>query len=99
MPTIASRPRDREAPPASGAQDEVLDFLSKPEHYEPLVASVGRIDTHCSSVFLVGDRAYKLKRAIRFASLDYGTVARRERACRAEIRLNARTTPRLYLGI
>jgi len=31
---------------------------------------VQRIDTHASVVFLAGDRAYKLKRAIQFDCLD-----------------------------
>ena len=48
---------------------------------------------HCSAVFLVGEHAYKLKRAIAYASLDYTTTERREAACRAELALNRRTAP------
>lgn len=58
-----------------------------------------RIDTHAASVFLTADRAYKLKRAIRFSYLDFSTVALREAACRAEVALNRRTAPALYLGV
>ena len=58
-----------------------------------------RIDTHCSIVFLVADRAYKLKRAIRYASLDYTTRELRQAACEAELLLNRRTAPDLYLGV
>jgi len=50
-------------------------------------------------VFLAGDRAYKLKRAVRFSYLDFSTVAQREAACRAELELNRRTAPELYLGV
>jgi aminoglycoside phosphotransferase family enzyme/predicted kinase len=57
---------------------------------------VERIDTHAAAVFLSGDRAYKLKRAVRFDYLDFSTPERRRQACEAEIRLNRRTAPALY---
>lgn len=61
--------------------------------------SVDRIDTHCSIVFLEGDRVYKLKRAVRYDYLDYSTIARRHDACLAEVALNKRTAPSIYLGV
>lgn len=75
-------------------QGPVIGFLSDPATYG--VASVERIETHASVVFLAGDRAYKLKRAIRFSYLDYSTLALREQYCRAELALNRRTAPSLY---
>jgi aminoglycoside phosphotransferase family enzyme len=80
-------------------QDEVIEFLSKPASYGVENVEVSRIETHCSIVFLVGARAYKLKRAIAFSMLDYSTLERREAACRAELALNRRTAPQLYLGV
>ncbi len=65
----------------------------------PASSAVERVDTHCSAVFLVGRHAYKLKRAISFASLDYTTTERREAACRAELALNRRTAPDLYRAV
>ena len=50
-------------------------------------------------VFMAGDRVYKLKRAVRFPYMDYGTLAKRAAACEAEVRLNRRTAPSLYLGV
>lgn len=50
-------------------------------------------------VFLAGDRAYKLKRAVWFPFLDFSTVARRHAAAEAELRLNRRTAPDLYDAI
>ena len=82
----------------TGSQDEVIEFLSDPRSYggdQP----VERIETHCSIVFLVGDFAYKLKRALRYSSLDYTTCELRRRACEAELRLNRRTAPDMYLGV
>ena len=81
------------------AQDEIVAFLSDGGSYGLPGAKVERIETHCSIVFLVGDRAYKLKRLVAFSSLDYSTIERREAACRAELELNRRTAPELYLGV
>ncbi|MFO1066975.1 MAG: AAA family ATPase [Geminicoccaceae bacterium] len=57
---------------------------------------VERIDTHAAIVFLEGERAWKMKRAVRFSFLDFTTLAQREAAIRAELRLNRRTAPELY---
>ncbi len=80
-------------------QDAVIACLSDPATYGPGVSAVERIDTHTASVFLAGDRAYKLKRAVRYDYLDFSTAARRRACCEAEVALNRRTAPRLYLGI
>ena len=65
-------------------QGDVIAFLSRGDAYGRPGDTVERIDTHARCVFLVGDRAWKLKRAIRFSYLDYSTVAKREAMCRAE---------------
>src|SRR5690606_19907083 len=44
-------------------------------------------------------RVYKLKKQIRFDFLDFSTLARREQACRDEVRLNRRLAPQTYLGV
>ncbi len=83
----------------SDRQKEVIAFLSQPESYGRDVEKVQRIDTHISVVFLAGDRVYKMKRAVQFEYLDYGTLARRRTFCEAEIETNRRTAPSLYLGV
>ena len=57
------------------------------------------IETHAAIVFLAGQRAYKLKRAVRFPFLDFSDAARRRSACESELRLNRRTAPELYLDV
>ncbi|MDE1145453.1 MAG: AAA family ATPase [Azospirillaceae bacterium] len=79
-------------------QTETLDFLQYPESFGAR-GRVERIDTHISSVFLAGDRAYKLKRAVRYSYLDYSTVERRRHFCLAELAINRRFAPHLYLGV
>jgi aminoglycoside phosphotransferase family enzyme/predicted kinase len=78
-------------------QTEVIQFLASPSTHGG--ATVERIDTHSAMVFLVGPRAYKLKRAVRFDYLDFSTSERRRAMCDAEVRLNRRTAPSVYRGV
>jgi aminoglycoside phosphotransferase family enzyme len=78
-------------------QTGVVEFLAAPSTHGG--ATVQRIDTHASMVFLAGERAYKLKRAVRFDYLDFSTPERRRVLCEAEVRLNRRTAPTLYRGV
>ncbi len=71
-------------------------FLSRGDAYQPSVSEVHRRETHMSEVFLAGDKAYKLKKPVRFPYLDFSTLARREAACRAELSLNRRLAPDVY---
>jgi len=80
-------------------QRDVIAFLSTPAAYGPEVGSVERIDTHISIVWLAGARVFKLKRAVRFDYVDFSTIELRRIACEAEVRLNRRTAPSLYLGV
>jgi len=80
------------------SQKDIIEFLSRPETYGPAVKRVERIDTHVSVLFLAGNRAFKLKRAVKFPYLDFSTVAKRRDACEAEVRINRRTAPDIYLG-
>ena len=75
-------------------QDRVLDFL---EHsgFGP-AGRAKRIDTHASVVFLGGDRALKIKRAVRLPFLDYSTLEKRRGACEEELKVNAGNAPELY---
>jgi uncharacterized protein len=73
-------------------QDSVFAFLTDPATH-PLVH---RIDTHAASVFLEGDRALKIKRAVAFPFLDYSTLEKRKAACDEEIRINRQFAPQIY---
>ena len=55
-----------------------------------------RIDTHAAAVFLAGERALKIKRAVRFPFLDYSTLEKRKAACEAEIAINRTFAPQIY---
>ena len=77
-------------------QQDVIDFLSEPSSYGAAVERVDTIETHASLVFLAGDRAYKLKRAVKYPYLDFSTAQQRREACETELALNRRTAPALY---
>jgi aminoglycoside phosphotransferase family enzyme/predicted kinase len=80
-------------------QRDVIDFLSRPSSYGVAAERVDILETHVSLVFLAGDRAYKLKRAVKYPYLDFSTAQHRRVACEAELALNQRTAPELYLEV
>jgi len=77
-----------------GGQDAVFAFLEQPATHGG--AAPVRFDTHASVVFLSGDRALKIKRAVCFPFLDYSTLAKRKAACEAELAVNRRFAPQIY---
>jgi hypothetical protein len=80
-------------------QHDTIAFLSDAASYGPGVERVDLVETHVSLVFLAGERAYKLKRAVTLPYLDFSTAERRRQACQAELSLNRRTAPELYLEV
>jgi aminoglycoside phosphotransferase family enzyme/predicted kinase len=76
----------------SATQESVFAFLTDPERHP----AVHRVDTHAASVFLEGDRALKIKRAIRFPYLDYSTLEKRKAACDEEMKINRQFAPQIY---
>jgi aminoglycoside phosphotransferase family enzyme/predicted kinase len=80
-------------------QTQAVEFLSRGASFGLPNETPKRIDTHISIVFLIGDRVFKMKRAMKLSFLDYSMLAERERLCRAEYDLNRRTAPALYRGV
>jgi aminoglycoside phosphotransferase family enzyme/predicted kinase len=73
--------------------NEIESFLGSPS---ATGAPVTRIDTHAAIVFLSGNRALKIKRAIRLPFLDFSTLDRRKSACDAELAVNRPFAPTIY---
>src|ERR1044071_2077396 len=82
---------------AEASQQSVLDFLGESASHGG--RPVERIDTHAASVFLAGDRAIKIKRAVRFPFLDFSTLQKRKNACESEIAVNRAFAPAIYRGV
>ena len=56
-------------------------------------------ETHLGVVFLVGDRAFKLKKPVDVGFLDFRTRESRLAGCHREVELNSRLAPDVYLGV
>jgi aminoglycoside phosphotransferase family enzyme len=55
------------------------------------------IETHFAWVFLIGERAWKLRKPLRRDTMDYSSVEARRRSSEAEVHLNRRLAPGVYL--
>jgi uncharacterized protein len=73
--------------------------LREPGSYPEAPAAVEAHETHMSWVFLTEHHAYKLKKPVRYDFLDFSTLAKRRVDCEAEVQLNRRLAPDVYLGI
>ena len=56
-------------------------------------------ETHISWVFLRGHEVFKVKKPVSMGFLDFTTIDERKKACEAEVELNARSSPDVYLGL
>src|SRR5690242_2847588 len=76
--TAANRLQMQE-PPSATTQDAVFALLGDPASYGlPAAAKIGRHQTHAANIFLAGDRALKVKRAVRYPFLDFSTLEKRK---------------------
>lgn len=84
-------------PPKSEARvhDEVTAFLGDPRTHG-VHDRVEVIGTHCAIVFLAGDRAYKIKRPVKYDYLDFSTLAKRHEVLLRELSLNMPAAPMIY---
>ena len=78
-------------------QARLQHSLRDPSRWPRGAAGVETIETHISTVFLVGDYAYKLKKPLKLGFLDFSTLEKRRFYCEEEVRLNRRLAPDVYL--
>ncbi|SFU21456.1 bifunctional aminoglycoside phosphotransferase/ATP-binding protein [Mesorhizobium sp. YR577] len=79
-------------------QQATIDLLATPATHR-VPGSIEVIETHISRIFLAGNRAYKMKRAVKLPYADFSTPELRLSACLKEVELNSGTAPGLYLGV
>src|SRR3954471_12447798 len=79
---------------ASESQEPVFSFLASSAAAGG--HTVKRVDTHAAVLFLGDERVLKVKRAVRFAFLDFSTLDKREAACKAELEVNRAYAPEIY---
>src|SRR6266702_4737429 len=76
------------------SQEPVFALLADPTSHGG--QAVKRVDTHAAVVFLARERAFKVKRAVRFPFLDFSTLDKRKAACETEIEVNRALAPGIY---
>jgi uncharacterized protein len=86
------------APAGSDDQAEVVAFLGDPASYPTRPDRIERFETHGALVFLAGEEAWKIKRAVRFPYMDFSTLEKRKAVCLREVDINRRFAPEIYLG-
>jgi aminoglycoside phosphotransferase family enzyme/predicted kinase len=79
--------------------DRLIAGLSQPTAYPFPVEAVEVRQTHASVVFLAGAFAYKIKKPVHLGFLDFSTLEKRRQDCEAEVRLNRRLAPSVYLSV
>jgi len=77
---------------ASITLDEKLEYL-----HSLCGSGDEAIETHFAWVFLIGERALKLRKPVRRDTMDYSTLAARRLDSDEEVRLNRRLAPDVYL--
>ena len=95
---MTSETRQPEPLPLTSLARKVL-ALQNPLTYAHAAHDVVCRETHMSFIFLAGAFAYKLKKPVRYAYLDFSTIPLRRKACMAEVELNRRLAPDVYLGV
>lgn len=73
--------------------------LLKRARQEHGIENAALLETHISWVLLAGDYAYKIKKPLKLPFLDYSSLEARRKFCEAELTLNRRYAPALYLGL
>src|SRR6056297_2054662 len=86
-------------PESSADQSDAIAFLADPASYPSPVPSVERMETHGAFIFLAGDKAYKMKRAVALPYMDFSTLEKRAEACRHELERNKSAAPEIYLAV
>jgi aminoglycoside phosphotransferase family enzyme/predicted kinase len=80
-------------------QENLFRAMASPAFYPHPVDRIETRETHISMVFLTGDWAYKVKKAVDFGFLDFSTAEKRRRFCHRECELNRRLTTDVYQGV
>lgn len=75
----------------------LVQALRNPDVWPVSAQRLEVVETHISTVFLLDDFAYKLKKPLDLGFLDFSTLERRRFCCFEEVRLNRRLAPDVYL--
>jgi uncharacterized protein len=105
-PVALSRPGSTTMQPPNHQEDgtrpaSLTEDLLRPEAYLSLARTRGvtLIETHISWVFLLEKDVVKVKKPVNLGFLDFRSMNQRRAACEAEVHLNRRLAPSVYVGV
>lgn len=84
---------------SSVSTSEKISFLKDPGSYAEQPKQIDILETHMSLLFLTEDYVYKMKKPVRFDSVDFTTPDSRYLNCREELRLNQILAKEVYLSL
>jgi aminoglycoside phosphotransferase family enzyme/predicted kinase len=87
------------APGEEHLQSSLVEAMTQRGFYPKAPAEVLHYETHISHIFIAGDLAYKIKKAVRHPFVDYSTLAKRRHFLTEELQLNRRLAPSVYLAV
>jgi aminoglycoside phosphotransferase family enzyme len=80
-------------------QEQLVKAMLAPAFYGPDVTPVEHVETHIAHLFLAGEYAYRVKKALDLGLLNSETLKARRFCCEQKLRLNRRMAPLLYLEV
>jgi aminoglycoside phosphotransferase family enzyme/predicted kinase len=96
---ISVRNPDQDAGRMTQVGSHWIDMLLRAEAFDHPVTGLRLIETHISWVILTGSLVYKLKKPVDLGFLDFSSLEKRKACADAEVRLNQRLAPGIYLGV
>ena len=84
---------------ADRREEAMLRDLLDPSHLPVRTTTASLRTTHISRVILADHDVFKIKRAKDYGFLDYRSLEARKRFAEAEVRLNRRTAPDVYVDV
>lgn len=84
---------------AAVTEEAVLAFLRRPASYPDRTSRVEVKQTHLSWLFLTDRHVFKLKKRVADELVDFRLAHARRANCEAELRLNRRLAPAVYLEV
>ena len=78
---------------------DIIEFMLDPSSYQHVVETVEHRQTHVSHLFFAGDYVYKIKKRLDLGFLDFSTLEKRREAAVAELEIDRRLAPDVYLDV
>jgi aminoglycoside phosphotransferase family enzyme len=80
-------------------KSKLINDLMQPTAYPEKTENIILAQTHISTVFILDDFVYKIKKPVDFGFLDFSTLDKRKYYCNKEVELNSRFSKDVYLGV